>query len=82
MGAPGILLRKINVRMINPIFSSPQNIPNTSLEIAIVGSDNIDTVLDDTVDETVICIGTLVVTLDSLESGVLGDTQGETVFRA
>lgn len=68
--------------MITSTFSSVQSLPNTSLEITIVGGDNVNTVLDNTVDEAVIRIGTLVVTLDSLESGVLGHTQGETVFRA
>ena len=57
-------------------------IPNTSLEITIVCGDNVDTVLDNTVDQTVIGIGSLVVTLDSLEPRVLGYTQGKSVFRA
>lgn len=38
--------------------------------------------LDDTVYQTVIGICSLVVTLDSLEPRVLGDTQGKSVFRA
>ena len=57
-------------------------IPNTSLEITIVCGDNVDTVLNNTVDQTVIGIGSLVVTLDSLEPRVLGYTQGKSVFRA
>lgn len=38
--------------------------------------------LDNTVHQTVIGIGSLVVTLDSLEPRVLGYTQGKSVFRA
>lgn len=57
-------------------------IPNTSLEITIVSGDNVDTVLDNTIDQTVIGIGSLVVTLYSLEPRVLGYTQGKSVFRA
>lgn len=49
-------------------------IPNTSLEITIVCGDNVDTVLNDSVDQTVIGICSLVVALDSLKPGVLGYT--------
>lgn len=57
-------------------------IPDTSLEVTIVRRNNVNAMLDDTVYQTVIGICSLVVTLDSLEPRVLGDTQGKSVFRA
>ena len=57
-------------------------IPNPSLEITIVCGDNVDTMLDDTIDQTVIGICSLVITLHSLEPRVFGYTQCKSVFRA
>lgn len=58
------------------------NVPNSSLQITIVGGHNINTVLDETIYQAVIGICSLVVTFDSLESRVFGYPQCESVFRA
>lgn len=58
------------------------DLPNTSFEVPIVSSHDIDPVLDDAINQTVICICPLVIALDSFKSWVFGDSQGQTVFLA
>lgn len=58
------------------------NLPNSSLEITIVCRHNIDTVLDDPINEAVIGICTLVIALDSLEARVFGNAQCQAVLLA
>lgn len=58
------------------------HLPNSSLEITIVCRHNIDTVLDDPINKTVIGICTLVIALDSLEARVFGNAQCQAVLLA
>lgn len=96
IGAPGILL--MGILVFSSFSSSSRdlglvvlctrraegnsNLPNSSLEITIVCRHNIDTVLDDPINEAVIGICTLVIALDSLEARVFGNAQCQAVLLA
>jgi len=80
MGAPGILLAWM--LEMESSDTGMSNIPNPSFEITIVCSHNIDTMLDETIHQTIISICSLVVTFDSLKPGVFGYTQSKPVFWA
>jgi hypothetical protein len=58
------------------------NLPDSSLEITIVCRHDVDSVLDDSINEAVIGIGTFVIALDSLEARVLSDAQCQSVLLA
>jgi len=80
IGAPGILL--LEGENHSYMLLGSYNVPNPSLQITIVGRHNVHAMLDYSIHQAVICICALVVTSDSFEPGVFGNTQCKSIFLA
>lgn len=59
-----------------------RNLSNPSLEIPIVCRDDIDAIFDDSIDDTIVCIGALVITLEPLPTLISRESQCNPIFRA
>jgi hypothetical protein len=83
IGAPGILLGQVSEKFEQQSRRhGGKGLPNTSFEVTIVSGNDINTMLNDTINQTVIRVRSLVVAFDSLKSWVFSHTQGQTVFLA
>lgn len=59
-----------------------RHLANPPLQILVASSHYVDTMLTDPFDQTVISIGSLVLTFQHLEAGVLGDLEGDPVLHS
>lgn len=72
MGAPGILL--IGRGENENSSKGSGNLPDASLEIAIVRGHDVHAVFDDSVHQAIVGVGAFMVAFDSLESRVFGNS--------
>lgn len=85
IGTPGILLcppSQLCADSKTDRHDIAPDLPNPPFQITVVCADNVNTMLHDTVDKTVVSIYALVVAPDSFESGILGDTQSKPILLA
>lgn len=60
-------------------YWNSRNFPNPSLQILVASCDNVAAVLLDSLDYAVVCIGSFMVALESFESGIFGNPEGDSV---
>lgn len=80
IGTPGIFLYMLEWHC-STAARGEKNTPDPSFEVAVVCRHDVNSMLHGTLNQTVICICTLMITAQSLEPRVFRNAQGQSVFR-